>query len=610
MNNNEIEARIEKAFIDATPRDPGSILSDCKSRKGNVIVMSKKKKFNKSYLRIVAAAAAFIFIATVVAGLAVRRNDRAVAAVVSLDVNPGIEIGVNKNESVLYVNPLNDDARIVLGDMNLEGSSLDVAINALIGSMLKNGYISELANSILISVDGADTVENAALQDKLSHEVNALLQANALNGAVLSQVVNGDDDLKALAENYGITLGKAQLIRLITMNDPRYSFEGLVSLTINQLNLLCESTHMNINDVDFVGHASDAAYIGVTAARDIALNHAGISLSDVTHLECELDCDDGRMVYDVEIKAGGMEYEYEIDAESGSILHYDSEIDNESTLDPTQRPDLSQHIGEDEAKRIALNHAGLQESDVTRLRIKLDEEDGMVIYEVEFHANGYEYDYEIDAVSGRIIDCDKELDDVTLNTEGATSVPATATPTPSAVTPTPSAATLTPSAATPTPASATPTPSAYIGKERAKQIALAHAGFTASQVSGLHAEFDYEHGRAVYEVEFHANGYEYEYEIDARTGEIIDFDSEYDDSDSHHGGQHDESGFIGEQNAKNIAFNHAGINAGSARHVEVELEREHGIMVYKVEFETDSFEYEYVINAVTGEIVEFEREEK
>ncbi|MCH5279339.1 MAG: PepSY domain-containing protein [Christensenellaceae bacterium] len=554
--------------------------------------MPEKKKSNKTIFRIIAAAAAFIFIATALVGLMTHRNNRAVAAVVSLDVNPGIEVGVNRNESVLYVTPLNEDARIVIGDMNLEGSSLDVAINALIGSMLKNGYINELANSILISVDGADTVENAALQDKLSHEINALLQANALNGAVLSQVVNGDDELKALAESYGITLGKAQLIRLITMNDSRYTFEGLVPLTINQLNLLCESTHMDINDVDFVGHASDAAYIGVDAAKRIVLDHAGISMSDVTHLECELDCDNGRMVYDVEIKAGGKEYDYKIDAENGSVLNYGSEIDDDLTPNPSQRPDPSQYIGEDAAKRIALNHASLKESDVTRLRVKLDEDDDRVIYEVKFHANGYEYDYEIDAANGKIVDYDKEWDDdATVNTAKPTSAPTTAAP------------------ATAAPTTSSPAPSAYIGKARAKQIALAHAGLTEDQVTGLSVEFDYDHGRAVYEVDFYANGYEYEYDIDARTGAIIDFDSEYDDDlNPRPTRQPEENGFIGEEAAKNISFIHAGIDAGSARHVMVELEREKGIMVYKVDFKAGDCEYEYEINAGTGEIIEFETE--
>lgn len=57
---------------------------------------------------------------------------------------------------MLRVNALNEDGRIVLGDMNFSGSSLDVTVNALVGSMLRNGYLSELANSILVSVDNGD----------------------------------------------------------------------------------------------------------------------------------------------------------------------------------------------------------------------------------------------------------------------------------------------------------------------------------------------------------------------------------------------------------------------------------------------------------------------
>ena len=125
------------------------------------------------------------------------------ASTISLDVNPSIEIRVNKYEKVLETLALNDDAEVVLGDMDFKGSSFsDVAINALIGSMLQNGYLDRSwRNSILISVDNQDPALSTALQEKLSQEVNALLQTNSFTGSVLSQTVSDDDELKTLASN-------------------------------------------------------------------------------------------------------------------------------------------------------------------------------------------------------------------------------------------------------------------------------------------------------------------------------------------------------------------------------------------------------------------------
>ena len=93
--------------------------------------------------------------------------------------------------------------------------------DAIIGSMLQNGYLTELANSVLISVDNSDTARGAEMQARLTDEVNRLLQTDTFSGAVLSQTVAKDDALRQLAESYGITVGKAQLIREILEEDAK-----------------------------------------------------------------------------------------------------------------------------------------------------------------------------------------------------------------------------------------------------------------------------------------------------------------------------------------------------------------------------------------------------
>lgn len=85
------------------------------------------------------------------------------------------------------------------------------------------------------------------------------------------------------------------------------------------------------------------------------------------------------------------------------------------------------------------------------------------------------------------------------------------------------------------PASAVPKASApnaqtqIITKEEARDIALKHAGLSADEVTGLKVEFDYDDGRAEYDVDFHHGGYEYDYEIDAVAGTVRTWDKELDD---------------------------------------------------------------------------------
>lgn len=77
------------------------------------------------------------------------------------------------------------------------------------------------------------------------------------------------------------------------------------------------------------GAASAAStYIGDVAAKEAALAHAGIAEADTYDLKVELDTDDGRVHYDVEFKSNGMEYDYDIDAVTGEVLSYNSEVDD------------------------------------------------------------------------------------------------------------------------------------------------------------------------------------------------------------------------------------------------------------------------------------------
>ena len=62
--------------------------------------------------------------------------------------------------------------------------------------------------------------------------------------------------------------------------------------------------------------------------RSIVLKHANVSSAEVTNWDCELDTDDGVTIFEIEFKAGGYEYDYEVNAMTGSILQYDRELDD------------------------------------------------------------------------------------------------------------------------------------------------------------------------------------------------------------------------------------------------------------------------------------------
>ena len=290
MNRNHLEEKLKRAFSAAAPDPQEQILRRCGPREGPVIPMAPAPRPRR---RLAGAAAAVLLLCAVLAGGA-WQVQHTVASTVSLDVNPSIGIQVNRRQRVRQVTPLNDDGAAVVGNMDFSGSTLEVTVNALIGSMLRGGYLSDLANSILVSVDDADQDRAARLRQQLSDEIAALLQTDGFSGAVLSQTITADRELQELAQSNSITPGKAQLIRQITAQNSFYSFEELAGLSINQLNLLNSS----LDNVSYQGQASDKAYIGSDAALQAALGHAGVLPEAAACCEAELDFDDGVMLYE------------------------------------------------------------------------------------------------------------------------------------------------------------------------------------------------------------------------------------------------------------------------------------------------------------------------
>ncbi|MBQ7312426.1 MAG: PepSY domain-containing protein, partial [Clostridia bacterium] len=439
MRNDDLQAKIKTAFDHAAPDILDSVLSDIASGNSDtkpILVMGGQNNMKNTIRNLTAIAAAAVLVIGGGAGLAVYNNNYKVASTISLDVNPSVEITANKKEDVLAVTALNDDGRKIIGDMDFSGSSIDVTVNALIGSMLREGYHSDLANSILISVEDDDANHGAQLRKKLADDVNAILQVNAFDGAVLSQTVVKDSDAWTLAEEYGITAGKAQLVNEIIAGNPVHTFDELAKLSINELNLLSTGAAVTTT-AESVGQASDKAYIGSDRAKEIALEHAGYTEANVLGIEVEMDYEKGVMVYEVEFHADAQEYDYDINAETGEIVKNHAERDddwwddwnwddtewkfteetvkeerlqNEQALVRQEHGTSADYLSLEDVKKIAFEHAGVTADTIFDLETEFDHDNGRAEYEIDFESGEFYYSYDIDAVTGEIIKNNKKSD--------------------------------------------------------------------------------------------------------------------------------------------------------------------------------------------------------
>lgn len=172
MTDKELERRLELALSAAAPDDLEGVLSRCEARKGTVIPMTKKRP-SRTIRNLMAACLALALVGG--GGGAFYYQANAVASVVSLDVNPSIELKVNKREKVLSCTPLNEEARTVLSSMgdgaDLKGTKLDVAVNAIVGALVSNGYLDSISSAIMISVEDKDQARAVKLQQELTGAV-------------------------------------------------------------------------------------------------------------------------------------------------------------------------------------------------------------------------------------------------------------------------------------------------------------------------------------------------------------------------------------------------------------------------------------------------------
>lgn len=191
--------------------------------------------------------------------------------------------------------------------------------------------------------------------------------------------------------------------------------------------------------------------------------------------------------------------------QSGVAPVYDTEAsgtETESTQAPVQTQEnsstakqiqtetsgvTSTGITEEEAKAAALSDAGVNESDVSLIRVKKDWDDGRDIYEVEFYVDREEYDYDIDLNTGTIISKDYDIDNDFYSTAQSSS-------------------------------------GDVITEDEAVQIVLDRVD--GASASDVRIKLDYDDGRTYYEGDVYYDKMEYEFEMDAYTGEIIEWSEE------------------------------------------------------------------------------------
>lgn len=231
----------------------------------------------------------------------------------------------------------------------------------------------------------------------------------------------------------------------------------------------------NSSAADSAAGSGEQNALSEAEAKSAALADAGVAESDATFTKIHLDREKSVSVYEIEFYTADAEYDYEISAADGTVY--------ERKSNPFQAAVFS----EEEAKSVALADAGLTAEEVTALSARLDKEDGIHVYDIEFYTAQAEYDYEISAVDGTIRERNVKVFEAGSAVDSAD----------------------------------------HIGVDRAKEIAAAHAGIPLDEIQFTKAKLENDDGAVEYEIEFYHSGTEFEYSIDAVSGNVLKHHSEF-----------------------------------------------------------------------------------
>ncbi len=404
-----METKIKDAYFEITPNVLDRVLSSAVEKEERIEPMSsvQTNKKTKWIAGIGAACAAILLIF----GSVFYLQNRIADSTILLDVNPSIELTVNRSDRVLEANALNEDGKKVLNDMELKNTDIDVAVNAVIGSMVKHGYLDADKNSILVSVDNKDQTKAERLKKEIVQDISVTLKGQNIKGTIYNQTLDSSqEDAKALTQKYDISLGKAVFLAKLTEAYPELNYDELAKMSLENIAELVKDRNLALNtiiDCDEDDSVKENIEDAIEDVNERCRKCTG-------KYDCD-DCDEyknGCPECDESCACSSKNTKSETVASAPSVINSSQSVSsqNASSQNASSQSASDRYIDAEKAKEIALKHAGLSADQVTFEKVELEHDDGRAEYEIEFYTDHTEYDYEIDASNGNILSAEAEKD--------------------------------------------------------------------------------------------------------------------------------------------------------------------------------------------------------
>lgn len=351
----------------------------------------------KTVMQLVAACVALVL---VVGGIFYYRGNLMVDSLVDLDVNPGIELLTNQKNRVLEAYATNGDGDKVLSGMDLQNVDLQVALNAIVGSMVQQGYMTKDTKGVLVTVQNKDQKKADNLRKLVVKEMEIALSTEDMNAAVFHQVISSqNNNASAFARKNNISLGKAVFVLNLANKASSLNAKELAKMKISEIAKLVADKNIDIRDI--IEYDSDDSLWENIADAIEDINEGD---DDYIVATTQQESTQAVQVQPTETKAVA---QTETQAATQTQPQTHAQTQPQTKLQTNAQPQTGGRISADKAKAIAFGHAGVSAGQVRELSVEYY--DG--VYEVDFKVGNTEYDYEIGATDGSIRKADVEQDD-------------------------------------------------------------------------------------------------------------------------------------------------------------------------------------------------------
>ena len=407
MKQENIEKELQEAVQNLIPNDlftriTAELDSKEEGAKMEKVLVSRieNKRTSLGLKTVMQLAAACVALVLIVGGIFYYRGNLMVDSLVDLDVNPGIELLTNQKNRVLEAYATNGDGDKVLSGMDLHNVDLQVALNAIVGSMVQQGYMTKDTKGVLVTVQNKDQKKADNLRKLVVKEMEIALSTEDMNAAVFHQVISSqNNNASAFARKNNISLGKAVFVLNLANKARSLDAKELAKMKISEIAKLVADKNIDIRDI--IEYDSDDSLWENIADAIEDINEGD---DDYIVATTQQESTQAVQVQPTETKAVA---QTETQAATQTQPQTHAQTQPQTKLQTNAQPQTGGRISADKAKAIAFGHAGVSAGQVRELSVEYY--DG--VYEVDFKVGNTEYDYEIGATDGSIRKADVEQDD-------------------------------------------------------------------------------------------------------------------------------------------------------------------------------------------------------